>query len=144
MVKRRRPRYVADICLELRRNQTPAERVLWKALRGRRLAGFKFRRQHALGRYIADFYCARARLVVEIDGAIHQDPDRRLEDSVREEEISSRGLSIVRFTNDEVLKQTENVLQRLQAQIVQLTETSEPPVPCRYSPSPHGGEGAGG
>ena len=60
-----------DIARELRRNQTDDEKALWRALRGRRFAGFKFRRQHTIGDYILDFYCADAKLAVELDGSQH-------------------------------------------------------------------------
>ena len=74
----------------LRRGSTPPERVLWKHLRGRRLGGMKFRRQVAMGPYVADFYCAEANLVVEVDGRGHEQRTER--DRVRDEWMRERGL----------------------------------------------------
>jgi len=62
---------LADFARELREKQTPAEALLWQLLRNRRLLGFKFRRQHQFGDYIADFYCHEARLIIECDGSVH-------------------------------------------------------------------------
>jgi very-short-patch-repair endonuclease len=66
------PKYIVEIARDIRKEQTDAENELWQRLRGRRLADYKFRRQYAIGRYIADFYCSEARLIIEIDGPIHQ------------------------------------------------------------------------
>lgn len=87
---------------------TPAEERLWQELRGGRLAGLKFRRQQVIGGYIADFYCDRAALVVEIDGPVHDD---QLEfDQAREEAINLHGPRVLRFSNDQVLNQLSDVL----------------------------------
>src|SRR5260370_20311655 len=67
---------LADLARELRERQTPAEALLWQLLRNRRLLGFKFRRQHQFGDYIADFYCHEARMVIECDGSAH-DPNEQ-------------------------------------------------------------------
>ena len=96
-----------------RHDPTPAEQKLWHVLRQRSLAGFKFRRQHAIERFIVDFYCASARLVIEVDGPIH---DYTLEeDAVRQEYLEGLGLRVIRFTNDAVLHQTDVVLQQIEA-----------------------------
>ncbi|HEB64244.1 MAG TPA: DUF559 domain-containing protein, partial [Chloroflexi bacterium] len=89
---------------------TPAENALWQRLRRRQL-GVKFRRQHAIDRFIVDFYSAEARLVVEVDGPVHQ--YRREEDAIRQEFLESQGLRVLRFTNEEVLTQIEAVLERI-------------------------------
>ncbi|MCO5177787.1 MAG: DUF559 domain-containing protein, partial [Thermomicrobiales bacterium] len=93
---------------EFQRRMTPAEACLWAAIRGRRLDGLKFRRQQVIGGYIADFYCNETRLVIEVDGPIH---DKQYEyDRVREEAIELHGLCIIRFTNDQVLNHLPDVL----------------------------------
>jgi len=88
LTKRRRWRTSAVMLArarQLRREQTPAEALLWGHLRNRRLKGLKFRRQHPVGRFVADFYCAQHRLIVELDGAVHQ--RQREYDDLRTEEL---------------------------------------------------------
>ena len=87
------------IARELRRNQTDDEKALWRALRGRRFAGFKFRRQHTVGDYIMDFYCADAKLAVELDGSQHGHPDGRQRDAEREIFLAEQGIETLRFWN---------------------------------------------
>lgn len=100
----------------LRRNQTDAERALWYHLRGNRLQGHKFRRQHPYGRYILDFVCLEARLVVELDGGQHHYSPA---DRERDAWLEAQGFQILRFWNHEVLTQPEAVLERLCAALSQ-------------------------
>jgi very-short-patch-repair endonuclease len=94
---------------QLRRNATFPERVLWGLLRDRRLSGLKFRRQHAVGPYVVDFYCSSHRLVVELDGRSHD--DRGLEDRRRQNYLESvAGLKVLRVGNDDVLHDPESVV----------------------------------
>jgi very-short-patch-repair endonuclease len=99
---------VQERARELRREMTPAEKILWAQLRNRDLAGFKFRRQHPLERFIVDFYCAACRLIVEIDGDIHDLQQER--DAVRTEALEAQGYRIIRFRNEQVLNHLETVL----------------------------------
>ena len=93
---------------ELRQEMTPAEKVLWEKLRDRRLGGYKFRRQKAIGPFIADFYCAESRLVVEIDGDIH---DLEAEqDKARTKQFADYGYRVIRFRNELVSQQIESIL----------------------------------
>ncbi len=85
---------------QLRRQTTAAEDVLWQALRDGRLAGTKFRRQHAIGRTIVDFFAPSPRLVVEVDGPIHQ--GQAGYDASRDEYLNAQGVRILRVTNDDV------------------------------------------
>ena len=98
---------------QLRRPMTPAESKLWQRLRRRQLNGHYFRRQHPIGSFIADFYCAKARLVVEVDGDIHA--MREEYDSVRTEWLEERDYRVIRFTNDEVFHQLNAVLESILA-----------------------------
>ena len=91
----------------LRKEAPIPERILWGLLRARRLDGLKFRRQQALGPYVADFFCEEARLVVELDGLSHIGLEER--DHARDAYFRSRGLEIVRVSNDELLKDREEV-----------------------------------
>ena len=86
---------------ELRRNMTPAEKILWNELRANKL-GVHFRRQQVIAGFIVDFYCHRAGLVVEVDGDVHD--LQQEEDARREKVLSELGLRIVRFGNDEVVR----------------------------------------
>ena len=110
---------IIDLCRELRRTQTPAESLLWSKLRNRQLVGYKFLRQHPVcisvyGKmlyYIPDFYCDKAKLVVEADGPIHllkKDYDRN-----RDEVLAALGLKTLRFTNNEILNDTDTVLESI-------------------------------
>jgi len=96
---------------QLRREQTPAEALLWEHLRNRRLKGLKFRRQHPVGRFVADFYCAQHRLIVELDGAVHQMQGEY--DALRTEELERDGYRVIRFTDNQVERDLEWVLERI-------------------------------
>jgi len=96
---------------ELRKEATPAEKVLWERLRGKRLGGFKFRRQAPMGKVIADFYCPECKLIVEVDGDIH---DFQIEEDIqRTKEIESFGYHVIRFRNEEILSNIELVLEKI-------------------------------
>ena len=106
---------VSDEMLErakkLRREMTPAEKVLWKQLKANRLQGLHFRRQQVVHGYYPDFYCHQHELIVEVDGDIH---DLQQEyDAEREEYLESLGFRIIRFTNEEITKKLKSVLQRI-------------------------------
>ena len=98
----RRDPFMARRAKELRANQNSAEARVWSMLRAGRLAGLKFRRQHVLGRYIADFVCIPARLVIEIDGDTH-DEEAQLRDAKRTDDIEQAGYRVIRFWNNYVL-----------------------------------------
>jgi very-short-patch-repair endonuclease len=98
---------------ELRQRPTPAEDMLWEALRGRRLAGLKFRRQHPFGPFVLDMFCVEYQLVIEVDGSIHTTPEQAVYDAARAEYLVERGLRILRFTNDEVAYHLPDVLNRI-------------------------------
>src|SRR5262245_41713539 len=92
-------RPLREAAQQLRRELTPAERVLWKALCSRQVAGLRFRSQHAVGPFVLDFYCPAAHLVIEVDGAIHdQQADQ---DAARTEHLEAYGYRIIRFRNEE-------------------------------------------
>ncbi|MCI0329947.1 MAG: endonuclease domain-containing protein [candidate division Zixibacteria bacterium] len=109
------PAYVFELCRKFRKESTTAEKLLWKCLRNRHLSELKFRRQHPLGRYIADFYCVEAGLVVELEGKVHNQAEQREYDKIRKEELAGRGLRVMKFDNEEVLKRTERVLAKIVA-----------------------------
>ena len=92
----------------LRKNLTEAERALWKHLRARQMNGFKFRRQAPIGRYVVDFVCYEKRLVIEVDGGQHALSEK---DAVRDEWLKQQGFSVLRYWNNDVLKNTDAVLE---------------------------------
>jgi len=96
---------------------TGAEMKLWQELRNHKFKGLKFRRQHPIGRFIVDFYCHEKRLVVEVDGSIHDLTEVKERDEGREEELKNFGLTIIRFTNGEIEYDIENVLNKLKMKI---------------------------
>lgn len=96
---------------ELRWSMTPAEQVLWDALRGRKLHGLRFRAQHPVGRFILDFYCPERKLVVEVDGEIHDEQAER--DQARTARLEAYGYRVVRFRNDEIMNDLVSVLDRI-------------------------------
>ncbi|MBD2246477.1 endonuclease domain-containing protein [Nostoc sp. FACHB-888] len=98
---------------QMRCEPTPTEKLLWQKLRDKQLLGFKFRRQQTIDRFIVDFYCNEARLVVEVDGEIHNYTQQ--EDAIRQEFLESLGLKVVRFRNEDILERMERVLQDIGA-----------------------------
>ncbi len=95
----------------MRHSSTLAEDKLWQQLRRRNIGGLKFRRQHSIGRFVVDFYCAEAGLIIEVDGPIH---DGLVEqDSTRQEFIESLGFRLQRFTNDQIENSLESVLKAI-------------------------------
>jgi type I restriction enzyme R subunit len=109
---------------ELRKKQTSAEALLWGLIRHRQVFGVKFRRQHQFGDYIADFYCHEARLVIECDGSVHDPNEQWNHDQSRDAYMIQQGLRVLRFTNEQILNDTENVLAKI----------------VKFLPSPAGGE----
>ena len=103
----------------LRKNETPAEKCLWEELNKKQL-GYKFRRQHPIWIFIADFYCHKLKLVIEVDGGIHLLPEQREYDIGREEEIEQFDIRIIRFTNEQVLGNIEKVVERIRKEINEL------------------------
>ncbi len=96
---------------QLRRNQTDAEKRLWQLLRNRQLSGYKFRRQHPIGPYIADFVCLENGVIVELDGGQHM--DQQAYDERRSAYLRQHGFCVVRFWNNDVLKNLEGVIHSL-------------------------------
>ena len=108
---------------EKRHRPTPAEDRLWQQLRNRQVLGRKFRRQHAIERFIVDFYSRGISLVIEVDGGIHQYTQEQ--DALRQSFLEWQGLRVIRFTNEQVLFDMESVLQEIE-------EASRKPRPPRY------------
>jgi very-short-patch-repair endonuclease len=102
---------VEEAARDLRKNLTPAEEYLWQALKSKQLNGLRFRSQHPVGNFILDFYCPSCKLVVEVDGSIHD--DRQDYDLARTQALEAYGYFVLRFTNDEVLGDRDTVLAKI-------------------------------
>jgi very-short-patch-repair endonuclease len=101
-----------ELSKNLRVNLTGAERCLWTRLRLKHL-GYTFYRQKPIGEYIVDFYCPKAKLVIEVDGSQHFKAEAAGNDRVRDEYLKSLGLTVLRFSNSEVLKSTDSVARKI-------------------------------
>jgi len=106
-------KYLEERRKELRKTLTPAEATLWKYLQKKQLKGRKFRRQHSVGNYIVDFYCASENLIIELDGAIHLDFARQNYDHERTQQLEGLGFIIVRFENKLIFENIEGVLEEI-------------------------------
>ena len=97
---------------------TEAERVLWHALRGDGIPGMKFRRQHAIGRFVLDFYCPMYRLALEVDGGVHDDANQAEYDALRTEALAQLGIRVLRFRNEDVLCDLPGVIERIKETLI--------------------------
>jgi very-short-patch-repair endonuclease len=125
-----------DTARKLRQNSTDAEFLLWNRLRSRAVGGCKFVRQEPIGRFIVDFVCRERRLIVEVDGGQHAD---NTSDKVRDEWLACRGYRVLRFWNNDVLKNTDGVLETIAAAL----HSESPPHPASLTlgrPLPASGE----
>ena len=102
----------------LRGRQTEAERTLWRYLRDKRLAGSKFRRQQPLGNYIVDFVCFEHRLIIELDGGHHNEDLERAVDEEREAWFENSGYRVMRFWNNDLLKNLDGVLETISGALI--------------------------
>ena len=91
----------------LRKKPTWAEKLVWRWLRGRRFSGYKFRRQHPVGKYSLDFFCEEARLAIELDGGQHGFPEQRKHDAEREKFLASLGIKVLRFWNSRLRREAQ-------------------------------------
>jgi type I restriction enzyme R subunit len=107
-----------ELARELRTRETFAESALWEHLRNRQLLGHKFRRQHQFGEYVADFYCHEAGLVIECDGKVHQANEQWHHDQNRDAFMSAAGLTVLRFTNDQIMNDLESVLEEIRKRLI--------------------------
>jgi very-short-patch-repair endonuclease len=112
MPKEFRPRSIERM-RNLRRKQTDAERLAWRLLRNRHLAGLKFRRQHPIGRYAIDFYCVDLKLAIELDGTAHTRPGQTRKDKIKDAYLNRLGVHVLRLPNGIVLQDSEAFLCRI-------------------------------
>ena len=101
----------------LRATMTSSESLLWDELKGNKLLGYKFRRQHPIGNYIVDFYVHKLKLVIEVDGKYHEKMEQINRDKDRTAFLEFNGLKVIRFTNEEVENSIENIIEKIKAEI---------------------------
>ena len=106
-----------ELAKQLRDNQTEAEVFLWDHLGMLKISGARFKRQHPILYFIADFYCHKAKLIIEVDGGYHNLPEQFLYDSNRDYELEELGLKVIRFTNEQVFNDVENVLDIIKVEV---------------------------
>jgi len=104
---------IIDRANALRKQMTEAEELLWSKIRRRQINGFKFRRQHPINQFVADFYCHDKKLIIEVDGGYHNEPTQREHDQQRTYELEKLGITVLRFSNEEVENEMEKVIGRV-------------------------------
>jgi very-short-patch-repair endonuclease len=118
-----------DFARTLRNEPTPAEKRLWHFLRVQKLRGYKFRHQAAIGNYIVDFVCFATKLIVELDGPQHFEPEAAEYDKRRTEWLSNRGFHVLRFRNQELDVDTHAVVAAIECALAELSTSAECPLP---------------
>jgi very-short-patch-repair endonuclease len=111
---------------QMRKNSTEAERILWSRLKKFRVKGFVFRRQHPIHIFIADFYCHRIKLVIEVDGGVHNNEQSMERDDGRTGELERFGIKVIRFTNEQVLSNVDIVTGQISNIIAELASPALP------------------
>lgn len=106
-------KYLKENAQKLRTNQTDTENKLWQRINRDQLLDFRFNRQKPLLNYIVDFYCAKAKLIIELDGSQHYEPEYQEKDALRDAELASLGFTVMRFSNDEVMFEIESVVEQI-------------------------------
>ena len=122
-LKKYSPKYVVKIAQKLRKNMTATEEILWSKLYNKNLDGLRFRKQHPIDRYIVDFYCHEKRLIIEIDGEIHD--FRREYDINKDQYLKARNYNILRFNNDDVIHSLSYVLNRIRQYASEIRVTKD-------------------
>ncbi|MFT3911533.1 MAG: endonuclease domain-containing protein [Ferruginibacter sp.] len=109
---------IFELAKKLRNNVTNEEMILWGILRDR-FPTLKFRRQHPISNYIADLYCHSEKLIIEIDGSIHNLEDVKANDEIRQKDLENLGIKVIRFTNKDIKQNIDCVLQTIEKNIKQ-------------------------
>jgi len=116
---------IRDLAQNLRKNQTPAEQLLWSKLRSRGLSDHKFRRQHPIDNFILDFYCSKAHLAIEIDGGHHLEKENIARDKARTAHLNQKGIRVIRFWNNDVLEHLDDVIAEIDATLSEIMTEQE-------------------
>ena len=115
---------IFDRALNLRKDSTKAEKLLWKILRNRQVFNLKFRRQHPMIRYVADFYCEELKLVIELDGDIHELEEIKHNDIERQKNIEEFNITVLRFTNEDIFSNPDVVVTAIKKLINEIGSKS--------------------
>lgn len=110
---------IFKLAKELRKNETETEKILWTKLNKNQMMGLQFRRQHPINMFVADFYCAKIKLVIEIDGSIHEISEYQEHDLGRSEILNDFGITVIRFSNEQIIEDIESALKKIE-EIVKL------------------------
>ena len=105
---------IFKLAKELRKLETEAEKILWSQLNRNQLLGLQFRRQHPINRFIADFFCPKIKLVIEVDGSIHDIPEYQAHDIGRSEVLNDFGITVIRFTNEQILNEIDSTIKQIE------------------------------
>ena len=108
---------IQNRAIDLRKNETEAEKLLWNKLKRKQVSGYKFRRQHPIEHFIVDFYCHEVKLVIELDGEIHDIAENKEYDTNRTFEIEKYGIKIIRFKNERIYENIDNVINEIKQTI---------------------------
>ena len=122
------PEFILRLAKELRSNQTKAEKELWNILGAKKMMGLHFRRQHPINMYIVDFYCHTIRLAIEIDGGIHKKREKHENDLNRTAELERFDITVIRFSNNDVINNIEMVKIRIESDCRDLIQKMSPAV----------------
>jgi len=104
---------IFKLARELRKRETPSEKTLWSHLSRNQLLGLQFRRQHPINRFIADFYCPKIKLIIEIDGKIHDIPEYLNHDIGRSDFLNDFGITVIRFTNEQIQNEIDFTIRNI-------------------------------
>jgi very-short-patch-repair endonuclease len=104
---------IFKLAKELRKTETEAERILWLKLNRNQILGLQFRRQHPINIFIADFYCVRIKLLIEVDGSIHEIREYQEHDQGRSEMLNAFGITVIRFTNEQIIEEIDSTVEKI-------------------------------
>jgi very-short-patch-repair endonuclease len=110
---------------ELRRYENEAKKVLWSKLSRNQMLRLQFRRQHPINNFIVDYYCAKIKLVIEVDGNIHELPENKIYDIGRNQILNDFGITVIRFSNDQIIYDIKNVIKSIEETVKQLVKEKE-------------------
>ena len=111
---------IFKLAKELRKDETKAEKILWSRLNRNHILGLQFRRQHPINIFIADFYCAKIKLVIEIDGSIHDITEYQEHDRGRSEILNDFGITVIRFTNEQIIEEIDSTIEQIETVVQKL------------------------
>jgi very-short-patch-repair endonuclease len=111
---------IFKLAKELRKEETEAEKILWTRLNKNQIMGLQFRRQHPINMFVADFYCAKIKLVIEIDGSIHEITEYQEHDIGRSEILNDFGITVIRFSNEQVIEDIDGTINKIEKTVREL------------------------